>query len=246
MAPRSSAAEIPSGDDERLLIEAAKADPRRFAELYERNFDRVYAFAARRAGSRSEAEDVTAEVFHQALANLHRFEWRGVPFAAWLLQIARNTVTDRWQRRTRERGEPLPEPADDGRPADADHRAMLADLAGRLPRDQQRGAPALIEFLKQAFAAEEMEIHREPAGTVVHAKIRVGGSVIEMGEAHGEWEPMPTMFYVYVDDVDAWYRRALAAGATSMEAPALQPYGDRRAAVRDAFDNQWYLAAPAS
>jgi len=109
-----------------------------------------------------------------------------------------------------------------------------------------RGAPALIEFLKRAFAAEEMEIHHEPEGTVVHAKIRVGGSVIEMGEAHGEWGPMPTMFYVYVDDVDAWYRRALAAGATSMEAPALQPYGDRRAAVRDAFDNQWYLAAPAS
>src|SRR5438132_11803126 len=139
MAPRSSAAEIPSSDDERLPIEAAKADPRRFAELYERNFDRIYAFAARRAGSRSEAEDVTAEVFHQALANLGRFEWRGVPFAAWLLQIARNTVTDRWQRRTRERGEPLPEPAGDGRPADADHRAMLADLVGRLPRDPQRG-----------------------------------------------------------------------------------------------------------
>src|SRR5438094_94148 len=109
-----------------------------------------------------------------------------------------------------------------------------------------RPAVELIEFVKRAFGAEEMEIHREPAGTVVHAKIRVGGSVIEMGEAHGEWEPMPTMFYVYVDDVDAWYRRALAAGATSMEAPALQPYGDRRAAVRDAFDNQWYLAAPAS
>ena len=121
-----------------------------------------------------------------------------------------------------------------------------AGLGTVTPYLHPRGAPALIEFLKQAFAAEEMEIHREPAGTVVHAKIRVGGSVIEMGEAHGEWEPMPTMFYVYVDDVDAWYRRALAAGATSMEAPALQPYGDRRAAVRDAFDNQWYLAAPAS
>ena len=121
-----------------------------------------------------------------------------------------------------------------------------AGLGTVTPYLHPRGAPALIEFLKQAFAAEEMEIHREPAGTVVHAKIRVGGSVIEMGEAHGEWEPMPTMFYVYVDDVDAWYRRALAAGATSMEAPALQPYGDRRAAVRDAFDNQWYLTAPAS
>jgi PhnB protein len=109
-----------------------------------------------------------------------------------------------------------------------------------------RGAAALIEFMKQAFAAEEMGIHRGPEGTIAHAKIRVGGSVIEMGEAHGEWGPNPTMFYLYVDDVDAWYRRALAAGAVSMEAPALQPYGERRAAVRDAFDNQWYLAAPAT
>ena len=109
-----------------------------------------------------------------------------------------------------------------------------------------RGAPALVEFLKRAFAAEEMFVHRGPEDTIVHAKIRVGGSVIEMGEAHDEWGPMPTMFYVYVDDVDAWYRRALAAGAAPMEPPALQPYGERRAAVRDAFGNQWYLAAPVS
>jgi PhnB protein len=109
-----------------------------------------------------------------------------------------------------------------------------------------RGAPALIEFMKQAFAAEELAIHRGPEDTIVHAMVRVGGSVIEMGEAHAEWGPMPTMFYLYVDDVDAWYRRALAAGATSEEAPALQPYGERRAAVRDAHDNQWYLAAPVS
>jgi len=109
-----------------------------------------------------------------------------------------------------------------------------------------RGAPGLIEFLKQAFAAEEMATHRGPEGAIAHAVIRVGGSAIEMGEAHGEWGPMPTMFYVYVDDVDAWYRRALSAGATSLEAPAVQPYGERRCAVRDAFDNQWYLAAPAT
>ena len=108
-----------------------------------------------------------------------------------------------------------------------------------------RGAPGLIDFMRQAFAAEELETHRGPEGAIAHAKIRVGGSVIEMGEAHGEWGPMPTMFYLYVDDVDAWYRRALSAGATSLEEPALQPYGERRGAVRDAFDNQWYLAAPA-
>jgi PhnB protein len=130
----------------------------------------------------------------------------------------------------------------------ATHRAgghVPAGLGTVTPYLHPRDAPALIEFLKQAFAAEEMEVHREPRDVVVHAKIRVGSSVIEMGEAHGPWQPMPTMFYLYVDDVDAWYRRALAAGATSQEAPALQPYGERRAAVRDAFDNQWYLAAPA-
>jgi uncharacterized glyoxalase superfamily protein PhnB len=107
-----------------------------------------------------------------------------------------------------------------------------------------RGSDRLIDFLKQAFAAEEMQMERTPDNTVKHAKIRVGRSVIEMGEAHGEWGPMPTMFYLYVDDVDAAYRRALAASAASLEEPAVQPYGERRAAVRDAFDNQWYLAAP--
>jgi uncharacterized glyoxalase superfamily protein PhnB len=119
-------------------------------------------------------------------------------------------------------------------------------LGSVTPYLHPRGAPALIEFLKRAFAAEEMAIHHAPDGTIAHAKIRIGGSVIEMGEAHDEWGPMPTMFYVYVDDVDAWYRRALDAGATSIEPPALQPYGERRAAVRDAFGNQWYLAAPAA
>lgn len=92
-----------------------------------------------------------------------------------------------------------------------------------------RPAVELIEFMKQAFAAEEMGIHQGPEGAIAYATIRVGGSVIEMGEAHDEWGRMPTMFDLYVGDVDAWYRRALAAGATSQEAPALQPYGERRA-----------------
>ncbi len=139
MAPQASAAEIPlDGDEERLLIEAAKADPRRFGELYERHFDRVYAFVVRRARDRTEAEDVTAEVFHHALAHLGRFEWRGVPFAAWLAQIARNAIADRWQRAARERGEPQPDPTVDGSMADVDRRAMLADLVARLPDDQRR------------------------------------------------------------------------------------------------------------
>jgi RNA polymerase sigma-70 factor, ECF subfamily len=137
MSPQAPAAETPLGDDdERLLIEAAKADPRRFGELYERSFDRVYAFVARRAADRGEAEDLTAEVFYRALASLGRFEWRGVPFTAWLFQIARNVVADRWQRVARESGEPAPD-RDEGL-ADLDRRTLLADLVGRLPGDQQR------------------------------------------------------------------------------------------------------------
>jgi PhnB protein len=129
----------------------------------------------------------------------------------------------------------------------ATHRASgraPAGLGSVTPYLHPRGAVRLIDFLKRAFAAEEMQIEQNPDATVKHAKVRVGRSVIEMGEAHDEWGPMPTMFYMYVDDVDAAYRRALAAGAESQEQPAMQPYGERRAAVRDAFDNQWYLATP--
>src|SRR5262249_44298832 len=117
-------------------------------------------------------------------------------------------------------------------------------LGSVTPYLHPRGSDRMIEFLEQAFGAEEMQLERKPDGTVVHAKMRVGGSVVEMGEAHAEFRPMPTMFYLYGDDGDAAYQRALAAGATSREEPALQPYGERRAAVRDPFDNEWYLAAP--
>src|SRR5215469_18543747 len=86
---------------ERLLVEAAQQDPSRFSELYEKNFHRVYAFVARRVRDREEAEDITAEVFHEALRSLGRFQWRGAPFAAWLLRIAANTLADRWQRAAR-------------------------------------------------------------------------------------------------------------------------------------------------
>ena len=89
--------------DERLLIEAAQKDPARFAELYESNFERVYAYVVRRVGDRAETEDLTSEVFHHALSNLKRYEWRGIPFAAWLYRIAGNLISDRWQRSSRGR-----------------------------------------------------------------------------------------------------------------------------------------------
>ena len=105
-----------------------------------------------------------------------------------------------------------------------------------------RRAEPLISFLKRAFGAEELAKHSSPDGVVMHAQVRVGDSVVEMGEAHGKYETMPAMFYLYVPNVDAVHRQAVAAGATSFQEPADQPYGDRTAAVQDAFGNKWYIA----
>jgi RNA polymerase sigma-70 factor (ECF subfamily) len=126
--------------DERLQIEAAQEDPSKFGELYERHFEQVYAFVARRVRDRGAAEDVTAEVFHKALAALPGFQFVGAPFAAWLLRIAANALADRSKRVTREvsvsAGAPEPRVESD---ADAsDRRADLFRLVNDLPADQRR------------------------------------------------------------------------------------------------------------
>jgi RNA polymerase sigma-70 factor, ECF subfamily len=130
--------------DERLLIAAAQKDPRQFAELYERHFERIYSYVARRVHDRAAVEDLTADVFHQALKNLPRFEWRGAPFASWLYRIAANAITDRAKKVARESSEPVPEAVDPVDPArdpmwgDAERRAMLFRLVRELPDDQRR------------------------------------------------------------------------------------------------------------
>jgi uncharacterized glyoxalase superfamily protein PhnB len=106
-------------------------------------------------------------------------------------------------------------------------------------------AEPLISFLKRAFGAQELGKYASPDGVVHHAEIRVGDSVIEMGEAHGahtKYERMPAMFYLYVPNVDAAYKQAVAAGATSFQEPTDQFYGDRSAGVKDNFGNTWYIA----
>lgn len=105
-----------------------------------------------------------------------------------------------------------------------------------------RGAAGLIDFLERAFGAQEQSRAQSPDGVIHHATVKIGDSTIEMGEAHGPAQPMPTTFFMYVDDVDAWYDRAVAAGATSHTAPADQPYGDRVGGVADPFGNLWYVA----
>ena len=124
--------------DERLLIEAAQRDPLRFAELYENNFERVYAFIAYRVRDRDEAQDLTAEVFHEALAGIQRFEWRGKPFAAWLLGIAAKVLADRWERLGKRQEVPTDELEQAGIDAAIEQRAMLFQLVDALPIDQRQ------------------------------------------------------------------------------------------------------------
>ena len=104
------------------------------------------------------------------------------------------------------------------------------------------GAPKFINFLENAFGAEVLERHQSNEGFVYHAKMRLGDSIVEMGEAHDQWQPMQSAIYLYVEDVDATYKQALAAGATSALEPTNQPYGDRNAWVNDEFGNVWYLS----
>ena len=129
--------------DDRLLVEAAQKDPSRFAELYELNFARVYGYVAKRVGDRDAAQDLTSDVFHKALASIHGFEWRGVPFAGWLLRIAANMIVDRSKRGTREvTGQDgladVPDLGARPRLEEADECARLFRLVDQLPADQRR------------------------------------------------------------------------------------------------------------
>lgn len=139
---RNEASGLPG--DERLLVEAAKKDPSRFADLYELNFARVYAYIARRVGDRDVAQDLTSDVFHKALASIQSFEWRGVPFAGWLLRIAANMIVDRSKRSGREVSgqDNLPEPSTEASTQlnleEIDHGGRLFRLVEQLPADQQR------------------------------------------------------------------------------------------------------------
>jgi uncharacterized glyoxalase superfamily protein PhnB len=150
-------------------------------------------------------------------------------------------------------------------PADQEYgerTASVADAAGNhwyiatfLGKDyKSEGAPTIqpylhplraepvFQFLKRAFGAQDLGRYADPMGVVHHMTIAIGDSHLEMGEAHGPYQPMKSMFYLYVPNVDAAYRTALAAGAKSMQEPADQPYGDRVGAVTDAFGNTWYIA----
>jgi RNA polymerase sigma-70 factor (ECF subfamily) len=156
--------------DERLLVEAAQRDPARFAELYTRNFHTVYAYVASRAASREEAEDITSDVFHQALANVKRFEWRGAPFAAWLIRIAANALADRWHRQRREALDPLVDEPSDESMRDIERQAELFQLVERLPPDQRR--VIVMRFVEQKTIAEIAREFQRTDGAIKQLQFR--------------------------------------------------------------------------
>ena len=99
-----------------------------------------------------------------------------------------------------------------------------------------------VAFLKAAFKAKLIEDVKGPDGATHHAEVRIGDSVVMMGRASDKHKPMASMLYVYVKDVDATYKAAVKAGATSLMEPADQFYGDRNAGVADSQGVQWWIA----
>jgi PhnB protein len=111
-----------------------------------------------------------------------------------------------------------------------------------IPYLHVNGAARLIAFMKEVFDAQEIAIYPRPDGTVGHAALRIGDSVIELADTDAQWPAMPCALQVYVPDTDAAYHRALQAGAKSLLPPATQFYGDRTASVQDSSGNNWYIA----
>jgi PhnB protein len=105
-----------------------------------------------------------------------------------------------------------------------------------------KGAAKLIDFLKQAFDAQETFRMPAPDGAIMHAEVKIGDSIVMIGEASEQRKPMPGAIYLYVSDADAVYKRALQAGATSIMEPKDQFYGDRLGEVKDPSGNTWWIA----
>jgi RNA polymerase sigma-70 factor (ECF subfamily) len=163
--------------DERALVEAAQRDPAEFEALYELHFERVYAFVASRVRDRATAEDVTSEVFHKGLSNLPSYEWRGVPFAAWLLRIAANAIVDCAKRAAREFPAP-DDPPEPGVPMDLqdsqmraiEHRAQLFRLVGQLPEIQKQ--VVYERFVEQRSIREIAQRLGKTEGAVKQLQLR--------------------------------------------------------------------------
>jgi PhnB protein len=104
------------------------------------------------------------------------------------------------------------------------------------------GAERLIDFLVEVFGAVEQGRSLRPDGRIDHGDVRIGDSLVMLSEASEQYPACSCVHFVYVPDVDATYRAALAAGATSILEPTEQSWGDRVCGFVDSFDNRWWVA----
>ena len=104
------------------------------------------------------------------------------------------------------------------------------------------GATRTIEFLTRVFDARELRRFPGTDGKLLHAEVRIDDTVVMLADGNAEWPPVPAFVHVYVDDVDAVYERALAAGAASLQEPIQMEDEDKRGGVRDAGGTSWWIA----
>lgn len=154
--------------DERLLIAAAQSNPADFAQLYENNFDRIYAFLARRVSTREEAQDLTAEVFHQALASIRNFKWQGAPFSAWLYGIAANVLARHRQKLSVTR--PVEDDDLSGDGDEIERSILLENLVASLPQDQRR--VVMRRFVDQKSIREIAQEMGRSEGAIKQLQLR--------------------------------------------------------------------------
>jgi RNA polymerase sigma-70 factor (ECF subfamily) len=187
MAGRKPAAKVVREDaGERLLVEAAQKDPAKFGDLYDIHFERIYGFIARRVRDRDKAEDLTSEVFHKALASIKSYEFRGVPFVAWLYRIAANIVFDQSKRAAREplATENSPEPSSKPEQEESENLARLFRLVNKLPAEQRR--VVLERFVEQRSIHEIAQQLGKSEGAVKQLQFRALGKLrSQMEGAHG-------------------------------------------------------------
>jgi RNA polymerase sigma factor (sigma-70 family) len=173
----------PTHEDDRLLIEAAQADPARFLEIYERYVDRIYGFVSRRTENRAAAEDITSQVFEQALRTIGRFEWRGVPLAAWLFRIASNALADHWRRRGRDVAEPPPDIPDSRELDDIDRRLVLYQQIAQLPEIQRQVIE--MRFVEEKSIREVAAALDRSEGAVKQLQLRALENLRKSMGGHG-------------------------------------------------------------
>ena len=158
--------------EERRLIEAAQQDRACFGDVYERYFELVYGYVARRVRDRAATEDLTSEVFRKALANIDRFKWTGAPFGAWLLRIASNVIADRAKRQAKD-GVRVDEPS--------------LELAAR-SNSRQTQQTELEESERRAWVIRQVDELPDDQRRVVRMRFAEEKSISEIAAALGRSE----------------------------------------------------------